>query len=493
MHITSSFARPKPCHLLRESYWENGQVKKRTLANLSALPQPIIDLLRQALRNELPAADPQTAPVRVRASRQHGAVSAILSLVQLLGFDEVLRSKPSPARSRTLAMIICRLLGRDSNLRVERELGPDGRTTLAALLNIRNTARDDLCGALDWLANRQSQIERKLARRHLQEGSLALYTVFSSYIEGSHGPDPDRPQIAYGLLCSPDGCPLAVQCFTGDLANPDALASEVARLRDRFGLERVALVGNHDLFDQTPVKGNLQPVGFDRIAALPRETIRDLADREVIQPGAVGTSGCVGVTAPEFPGERLLVCYNPTELTEAEARLDGLHVIRTSLSRQELGDAALIAAYESLAHVERGFQSLNARVPNARRVSHLTKNQVRAHVFLCMLAYYLEWHLRRRWAPLLFVSGDGVAPEGPVASADGKSSRQGLPMQSLPDLLGSLGALTAVELAYTQVPSYAVPTLSELTPLQQRAFELLEAEPHPAPALSDPPGTEAGS
>ena len=401
MHITSSFARPKPCHLLRESYWENGQVKKRTLANLSAFPQPIIDLLRQALRNELPAADPQTAPVRVRASRQHGAVSAILSLVRLLGFDEVLLSKPCPARSRTLGMIICRLLGRDSNLRVERELGPDGRTTLAALLNIRNTALDDLCDALDWLANRQSRIERKLARRHLQEGSLALYAVFSSYIEGSHGPDPDRPRIGYGLLCSPDGCPLAVQCFPGNVANPDEVARQVAQLRDRFGLERVALVGNHDLFDETPVKGDLQPIGFNRIVALLRETV------------------------PE--------------------------------------------------------------------VVHLTEKQARAHVFLSMLAYYLEWHLRRRWAPLLFVPGDGIPPERPVGSADGKSSREDLPRQSFPDLLGSLGALAAVELEYTQVPSYAVPTLSELTPLQQRAFELLEAVPHPAPTLSGPPETEAVS
>ena len=401
MHITSSFARRKPCHLLRESYWENGQVKKRTLANLSAFPQPIIDLLRQALRNELPAADPQTAPVRVRASRQHGAVSAILSLVRLLGFDEVLFSKPSPARSRALALIVCRLLDPYSELRVERELGPAGRTTLAALLDIRNASLDDLCDALDWLADRQAQIERKLARRHLQEGSVALYAVFSSYIEGSHGPCPDRPQIVYGLLHTPDGCPVAVQCFTGNIANPDKLSSQVARLRDRFGLERVDLIGGHHLFGETHIRESLQAVGFDRIVALPRKTIRE--------------------------------------------------------------------------------------------VMHLTGKQARAHVFVSMLAYYLEWHLRRRWAPLLFVSGDGIPPEGPVGSADGKSSRQELPMQSFPDLLGSLGALAAVELEYTQVPSYAVPTMSDLTPLQQRAFELLEGEPHPAPALSGPPETEGVS
>lgn len=413
MHITSSFARRKPCHLLRESYWENGQVKKRTLANLSALPQPIIDLLRQALRNELPAADPQTAPIRVRASRQHGAVSAILSLVRLLGFDEVLFSKPSPARSRALAMIVWRLLARDSNLRVERELGPAGRTTLAALLDIRNASLDELCNTLDWLADRQAQIEHKLARRHLQVGSVALYTVFSTYVEGSRGPSatrddqcPANPQIVYGLLHTRGGCPVAVQCFPDNVANPDEVAHQVARLRDRFGLERVDLVGGHDLFGETHINGDLQAVGFDRISVLARETIHELADREVM---------------------------------------------------------------------------------------HLTEKQARAHVFLSMLAYYLEWHLRHRWAPLLFVPGDGIPPESPVGSADGKSSREELPMQSFPDLLESLGALAAVELEYTQVPSYAVPTLSELTPLQQRAFELLEAEPHPAPTLSDPSGTEAGN
>lgn len=167
MHITSSFARPKPCHLLRESYWENGHVKKRTLANLSALPQHIIDLLRKALRNEFPTSDPDSKPVRVRASRQHGAVSAILALARQLDFERLLFHQPVPARSRALAMIVCRLLKPGSKLRVERELGPSGQTTLAALLGLQDTPVDTLYEALDWLADRQPRIERKLAQRHL--------------------------------------------------------------------------------------------------------------------------------------------------------------------------------------------------------------------------------------------------------------------------------------------------------------------------------------
>lgn len=585
MHITSSFTRPTPCHLLRESYWENGKVKKRTLANLSNLPQHAIDLLRRALRNELPAADPQTDPVRVRASRQHGAVSAILALAGQLGLERLLFHKPCPERSRALALVVCRLLRPGSKLRVERELGPSGQTTLAALLDLHDTPVDDLYDALDWLAERQPRIERKLAKRHLEEDSLALYDVSSSYFEGSRCPlaqrgysrdhRADRPQIVYGLLCNPEGCPVAVQCFAGNTADPDTLASQVTRLRDRFGLQRVALVGDRGMIAHTRIKADLEPVGFDWITALRNKTIRKLADANVIQPGLFDSYGFASVTAPDFPGERLLVCYNPLvaaerrrkreallEATEsavrelaaayaagtvdrdecnrrlgglrrrkmgkhfrwtfdaeteafraerkaesiaAEARLDGLYVIRTSLTKEDLGDTEVIAAYKSLARVERAFRSLKTTVLQVRPIFHWKEKRVRAHVFLCMLAYYLEWHLRRRWAPLLFAEEDGPErPQGPVgqpvrgAAAESKERKrqtpgEGLPVQSFTDLLGSLGAMAAVELEYEQVPGYTVPSLSELTPLQQRAFKLLKAEPHPAPALSAAPEARAGT
>lgn len=367
---------------------------------------------------------------------------------------------------------------------------------------------------------------------------------------------------------------MAVQCFAGNVADPDTLASQVTALRDRYGLERVAVVGDRGMIAQTRIDEDLEPAGFDWITALRHDTIRKLADQEVIQPGLFDRHGFVSVTAPDFPGERLLVCYNPlvaaerrrkrTELLDAtesavrelaaayaagavdrdefnrrlgglrrrkmgkhfswtfdegtqefrserkaeaiaaEARLDGLYVIRTSLLRVELEDEAVIAAYKSLARVERAFRSLKTTVLQVRPIFHWKEQRVRAHVFLCMLAYYLEWHLRRRWASLLFAEeGSALRPEGPVgpaargaaAAAKERTRRtpDGLPVQSFPDLLGSLGGLTAVELEYAQVPGYPVPTLSEPTPLQRRAFELLGAEPHPAPAPSGSPAPEVGT
>lgn len=509
MHITSSFARPKPCHLLRESYWEDGRVKKRTLANLSALPQPVIDLLRRALRNELPAANPQTAPVRVRTPRQHGAVSAVLALARNLDLERMLFYKPCPDRSRALAMIVFRLLEHGSPLRIEREFGPAGQTTLAALLDLRDTPADDLYDTLDWLADRQPQIERNLARRHLEEGQLALFGISSSYEDNSRSAPaerdhrPDHAQIVHGLLCTPDGCPISVQ----SLADSDTLSSQVDSLRERFGLQRLALVGDHGMLSRIGIKEDLSSVGCDWITTLRPEAIGKLADGQVIPPGLYETGGFGSVTAPDLPGERLIVCYSPLEAAElsrqrdellesppVEARLDGPCVIRTSLSREELDDEGVIATYKKLAQAEQSLPALRTTAPDMRSKSPRTEKRVRGHVFLSMLADYLEWHLRRRWAPLLCAAeGEAFRPRGAVrpaeraAAATEQTSGEVLPAYSLPELLGNLGALTAVELEYAQVPGYAVPTLSELTPLQQRAFELLEAEPHPAPSWSGPP------
>lgn len=509
MHITSSFVRPKPCHLLRESYWEDGRVKKRTLANLSALPQPVIDLLRRALRNELPAADPQTAPVRVRTPRQHGAVSAVLALARQLDLERLLFYKPCPARSQALALIVCRLLERGSPLGVEREFGPAGQTTLAALLDLRDTPADDLYDALDWLAERQPQIERNLAKRHLKAGQLALFGISTSYVEGyrrasgERGHGPDHPQTVYGVLCTPDGCPIAVQ----SIADFAALSSEVASLRERFGLQRLALVGDHGLLSQTGIEEDLSAVGCDWITTGCPETISKLAGRQAIRPGLFATGGYASVTVPELPGERLIVCYSPLEAAErrrqrdellestgAERRLEGLCVIRTSLSREELDDEGVIATSKKLAQAERSLSFLRITASDMRSKCPWTDKRAQGHVFLSMLADYMEWHLRRRWAPLLLAAESealrpqgAVGPEERAASATEQTSGEVRVAYSLPEVLGDLGSLTAVELEYTQVSGYAVPTLSELTPLQRRAFELLEAEPHPAPSWSGPP------
>ena len=577
MHITSSFQGRSPCHLLRESYWQDGKVKKRTLANLSRLPQHAIDLLKLALKNQLPPAS-QASPVRPGTARHHGAVSALLGLVRQLRLDRLLFHKPRRERSLVLAMVICRLLKPGAKLRVERELGPAGQTTLAALLSLHDTKVDALYDAMDWLANRQRAIERKLAKLHLRDGSFALYDVSSSYVEGScnelaargYSRDhrPDRPQVVYGLLCNPDGCPVAVRAFKGNTADPSTLAEQVVNLRARFGLERVALVGDRGMIAQTRIEKDLQPAGLNWITALRHATIRKLARQKHIQPSLFDSHDMAAVTSPDFPGERLLVCYNPLvaaerrrkrnallaktetdalamaadytagkfdrdefnrrlgtlrrrkmgkhfewtfdEKTEAfsstrkresiaaEERLDGIYVIRTNLQEETLGDSDVVRAYKSLARVERAFRSLKTVMLKVRPIFHWRERRVRAHLFVCLLAYYLEWHLRRRLAPLLFAE-EGGPPLGasPVSPAQRSPAAQRkdrtretlkgrLPLQSFPDLLASLSTLTAVELVYEQVPGYTIPALSAMTPLQRKAFDLLGLQPHPAPTLAPP-------
>ena len=580
MHITSTFARKSPCHLLRESYWEHGKVKKRTLANLSALPQNLIDLLRLALANRLPLGKDGSGLLPGPA-RQHGAVSAILGIIRQLRLDRRLGRRPCRSRSLVLAMIVARLLRPGSKLRVERELGPTGQSTLAALLEVRNASADDLYAAMDWLAPRQHDIERQLAAAHLKGAPLALYDVSSSYLEGarcelaargySRDHRGDRPQIVYGLLCSPDGCPIAVQAFAGNTADPTTLADQVQALRERFGLRRIALVGDRGMIAQTRIDADLKPAGLDWISALRNDTIRRLADADVIQPGLFDSWGLASVTGDDFPGERLLVCFNPLvaaerrrkreellrateqeaaqlaaryaagkydrdefnrrlgglrrrkmgkhfewtfeEGTEAfssrrkeesiqnEARLDGIYVIRTSLKQEALGDRETVAAYKSLARVERAFRSMKSLLA-VRPVFHWKERRVRAHLLLCMLAYYVEWHMRQRLAPLLFVDEREKLPGGPVSPRERseeakakdrtrKSTQEGLPLQSFPDLLGSLSSLTAMELRLEAAPEHRVQVLSALEPLQKRAFELLGIQPHAAPALETDRGEES--
>ncbi len=584
MHITSSFARKSPCHLLRESYWQHGKVKKRTLANLSALPQPLIDLLKAALDRQLPLTSPDS-PAQLAHVRQHGAVSALLGLARSLRFERLLFYKPSRQRSLALALILHRLLKPGAKLRLERELGPTGQTTLAPLLEIADTRVDELYEAMDWLLERQPAIERKLARRHLHEGGLALYDLSSSYFEGSCCPlaergysrdhRADRPQINYGLLCNAEGCPVAVEVFPGNTADPSTLSAQVNKLRQRFGLQRLALVGDRGMLAQTRIATELKPADLDWITALRHDSIRKLAEQGHFQPSLFDKHELAAITVPEFPGERLLVCYNPLVAAErrrkrlallasteadlaplaaayaagqlerdefnrrlgtlrrrkmgkhlqwsfdehsaafsstrneasiaAEARLDGFYIVRTSLTAQELDDDAVVRAYKSLARVERAFRSLKTSGLRVRPIFHWKAERVRAHLLLCMLAYYLEWHLRRRLAPLLFSEEDepqhAGGPVGPLqrsAAAQRKDrTRQSedgsLPLQSLADLLAGLGTLCAAELQYPQLPGYGVPTLSQLEPLHERVFALLGCQPHPAPAPRPPPGSAASA
>ena len=584
MHITSTFARKSPCHLLRESYWHNGKVKKRTLANLSKLPQPLIDLLKAALDQQLPLGSPN-APAQVGRVRQHGAVSALLGLARSLQLDRMLFHQPCRQRSLALALILARLLKPGAKLRLERELGPAGQTSLAQLLELSDTPVDELYDTMDWLLKRQPAIERQLAKRHLQQGGLALYDLSSSYFEGSRCPlarrgysrdhRSDRPQITYGLLCNPDGCPVAVEVFPGNCADPSTLSAQVNKLRQRFGLQRLAVVGDRGMLATTRIAADLKPADLDWITALRHDSIRKLAEQGCFQPSLFDTHGLASIRSEDFPDERLLVCYNPLVAAErrrkrldllasteadlavmasayaagkidrdelnrrlgtlrrrkmgkhllwsfdarseaftstrneeslaAEGRLDGFYIVRTSLAEQDLDDAGVVRAYKSLARVERAFRSLKTSGLRVRPIYHWKAERVRAHLLLCMLAYYLEWHLRRQLAPLLFSEEEqpqhAGGPVGPLQRSEAarrkdrtrRTADGSLPLQSLADLLAGLGTLSAVELHYAQVPGYAVPTLSKLEPLHERAFELLGFQPHPAPALGPPPESGAAA
>ena len=480
MHITSSFQGRSPCHLLRASYWQHGKVKKRTLANLSRLPQHAIDLLRLALKNQLPPAS-QASPVRPGTARHHGAVSAILGLARQLRLDRLLFHKPRRQRSLVLAMVICRLLKPGAKLRIERELGPSGQTTLAALLSLHDTKVDALYDVMDWLASRQRAIERKLAKLHLRDGSLTLYDVSSSYVEGScnelaargYSRDhrPDRPQVVYGLLCSPEGCPVAVRAFQGNTADPSTLAEQVANLRTRCGLERVALVGDRGMIAQTRIEKDLQPAGLDWVTALRHDTIRKLARHKHIQPSLFDSHDMAAVTSPDFPGERLLVCCNPLVAAERCRKRNAL------LAKTETDALAMAADYAAKKFDRDEFN---------RRLGTLRRRKMGQH---------FEWTFdekteafsssRQQESIAAEERLDGIYVIRTNLSEETLEGR--LPLQSFPDLLASLSTLTAVELVYEQVPGYAIPALSAMTPLQRKAFDLLGLEPHPAPSLT-PPG-----
>ena len=573
MHIETTRSGNSRCHLLRQSYWQDGKPKKRTLCNLSALPEHAIEALKRALKRG-PALNPDSADVELRASRAHGAVSASLGTLRDIGLDRVIFHRPDRRRALVIAMIVARLIRPGAKLRVERELGAAGTTTLAALLGVEGVSVDELYAAMDWLGARQGAIERKLARRHLGEDDLVLYDVSSSYMEGNACPMAkrgysrdrrgDRPQIVYGLLCTRDGCPVSIEAFAGNTGDPMTLASQVRKVRDSFGIRRVVLVGDRGMIAQTRIDRDLAPNGIDWITALRASSIRKLVDRGHVTPGLFDTWGLARVTTPDYPGERLIVCYNPVLAAErkrnrdglldatetdardfaarhaagdidrdelnrrlgtlrrrkmakhfrfefdegsgtfscerdqasidAEAALDGLYVIRTNVDEDEIEDVEAVRVYKSLSRVERAFRSLKTVSLRIRPIFHWRDDRVRAHLLICMLAWYVEWHMRRRLAPLLFAEEDGaplsanpVAPPERSEKARRKDKRRktddGLAVCDFRDLLGHLGTLAATEIATGT--DFAVPALTKPTELQERAFALLGLRPHPAPALTE--------
>jgi hypothetical protein len=558
-----------PAILLRESYREGGKVKKRTLLNLSDWPADRIAGFKMLLKGGT-VIPPDQRAITITRSLPHGHVAAALGTARKIGLDRRLGPDGNRCRDLVLGMVVNRLLEPGSKLAAARALSPDtASSSLGQQLGLGMVDEDELYTALDWLAVRQPAIEAALAQYHLAGGILVLYDVSSSYLEGrccplaQYGYNRDRKraklQIVYGLLCAPDGCPVAIEVFDGSTADPTTLTSQVSKLKRRFALDHVVLVGDRGMITQARITEDLTKAGLDWITALRAPAVKALRDAGALQMSLFDERDMASVTSPDFPGERLIVCRNralaaerarkredllatterelariaaavarkrqpvrgaakiglkvgavldkhkmakhftldithshfafarKTEDIAAEAARDGIYVVRTSLPDTALDDTATVRSYKSLSLVERAFRCLKTVDLQIRPVYHWLADRVRAHVFLCMLAYYLEWHMRQRLAPMLYDDTDKDAAEALRASVVAKAERSpaaiakqttgrtedGLPVHSFRTLLADLTTLTRNTLVTASDPERAFTVTARPTALQQKALDLL--------------------
>jgi hypothetical protein len=566
-----------PAILLRETYRDGGKVKNRTLANLTRWKPEKIAALRAVLRDQplRPAGD----GFEIVRSLPHGHVAAALGIARRLWLDPRVKTAelmpPGAPRTRllALALIVARLIDPAAKLATARGLGAATAShSLGAVLGLGAVAVNELYEALDWLRAQQDNIEAQLARRHLGEGTLVLYDVTSTYLEGrccplarfgySRDGKPNKLQIVFGVLCTPQGCPIAVEVFAGNTADPSTLKVQIDKLRQRFGLRRVVLVGDRGMITQARITQELRPAGLDWITALRAPDIQALAaDDGPLQISLFDERDLAEITSPEYPGERLIVCRNPAlaaergrkrgDLLEAtelalraiqtrvrrkrrplrgaaaigeavgamlnrkkmakhftrtitdtdftfarnhatiavEAKLDGVYVLRTPVPKSELDTEATVRSYKALSTVERAFRSCKTVDLEVRPVYHWNEDRVRAHVFLCLLAYHLEWHMRQALAPILFDDHDRATAQAqrrsPVSKATvslaaqrkaaSKHTDDGHPVHSFRTLLTDLATVTRNTVRFGTNLDATV--LATPTPFQQHAFDLLGVSP----------------
>jgi transposase len=551
-------------HLLRRSYREGGTVKNETLGNLSHLPDDLVEIIRAALQGTTFV--PLNQAFEVIRSRSQGAVEAVALTMQRLGFAALIASKPCRQRDIVLAMVAARIVAPHTKLATTRWWHT---TTLAEDFQVADASEDELYAAMDWLLQRQSKIETKLASKHLQLGGLVLYDLSSSYFEGSTCPLAKRGfnrdgkrgylQVNYGLLTDPRGCPVAVSVHDGNTSDCETFLPQVQRLRQDFGIERLVIVGDRGMISQKSIDELRHSDGIDWITALKSGAIRMLIDDKQLQPDLFDERNLFEFTHPDFPGERLIACRNPAlaklrahkrqdmlQATEkdlekivarvesgrlagqddiglrvgkiinkykmakhfdldikndafsfqrksdsiaAETALDGIYIIRTSVSTDRMNSADCVRNYKLLVHVERAFRSLKTIDLKIRPIHHRLADRVRAHILLCMLAYYVEWHMREAWRELMFAdpdqdakkTRDPVAPAKRSEEAESKATsrqlRDGTPTHSFSTLLDELGTIVRNTCrtpdASPDAPTFDVTTISN--PKQQRAFELIKS------------------
>ena len=559
-----------PAVLLRESFREDGKVRNRTVANISHLPPHIIEAVRQALKgNTASPSDP--ADVHINRSLPHGHVAAVVGCLRQLGLDSILDEDPGRQRDLCVAMIAARVIDPGSKLATARALDSDTLSnSLGEHLGLGRVSDDDLYRAMDWLLKRQADVEAALAQRHFADGGLVLYDVSSTYFEGRHcelaklGHSRDdksaNPQIVFGLLTDQSGCPVAVQVVEGNTADPATIPDQIKKLRDRFGLKQVVMVGDRGMITAARIREDFSDEGggLKWITALRSTSIQKLVKTGAFQPSLFENSDLAEIAHPDFPGERLVVCYNPvlaeerarkreellaatereldkvrkaterekrklqgkqniglrvgrvvgrfkmakhyqirieensfhyerkTDTIEREKKLDGIYIVRTNVAAAQMPASEVVRHYKELSGVERAFRSLKTVDLHIRPIHHRLADRVRAHVFLCMLAYYVEWHMRRKLAPILFDDHDKASAEADRKSvvqparrsaaalekARTKRTVEDLPVHSFRTLLDDLATLTINHVRFGRIlPAFR--KLARPTPLQKRAFTLL--------------------
>ena len=548
-------------HLLRRSYREDGKVRNETVGNISHLPEELVEVIRAALRGE-PVGVLSDA-FEIERSLPAGHVNAALAMARRLGLARLIDRQSCPERDLVMAMVIGRVLWPASKLGTVRALG---QSTLAQELGVRGASEDDLYAAMDWLAQRQARVEDRLARRHLKDGVLVLYDVSSSYFEGracelarigySRDGKRNTPQIIYGLLCDRAGRPVAVEVFSGELHDDKTVASQIAKLKARFGLSRVVVVSDRGMVTKANLELMANTDGVSWITALKAPQIKKLARNQELQMSLFDQTNLAEISSEDYPGERLVVCRNPlvaaerarkredllaateqelaaitrrvnggtlagadqiglavgpalkhykvgkhfdvqirddsftyqrkTLQIEAEAALDGIYILRTNVPEPEMAAGEVVRSYKGLEQVELAFRTFKGPELEIRPIHHHLETRVRAHVFLCMLAYYLTWHLQHAWAPLIFKDENPAPQPDPVAkakrspAATAKTHRGARSPNNGPDPVHSYKTLLA-ELSTQTLNTIRLPgapaTFTKLTtptPIQARALDLIQ-------------------
>ena len=558
-----------PAILLRESYREAGKVKNRTLANLSAWPEAKVEALSRVLKGQPPPAADLDGAFEITRSLPHGHVAAVLGTLRDLGLEELIDPVPSRQRDLVTAMAVAQVIDPGSKLAIARGLRDEtAASSLGEILHLGSCDEDDLYAAMDWLRARQEPIEDALAARHLAGGTLVLYDVSSAAFEGrtcplgaiGHPKDGvrGRLQIVYGLLTSKDGIPVAIEVFQGNTGDPTTVASQVTKVKDRFGITKVVLVGDRGMLTAARLREDVRPEGLDWITALRAPQVKKLVRDGALQLTLFDVQDLAEITSPDFPGERLVACKNPfleaersrkreslltateadlekiaaacararrplrgqdaialrvgkvlnrrkvakhftiaitddsfsytrnQESITAEAKLDGIYVLRTSVEPGDLDSSEVVSSYKALAQVERAFRAFNTDL-DIRPIRHRTEDRVRAHVFLRMISYYITWHMQARLAPVLFTDDDKPAaqaartsPVAPaarspkaLAKAATKHTPAAVPVHSFASLLTDLATicLNTIAPADPALPGFRLVTTP--TAVQRQAFDLL--------------------